>query len=57
MSVGVAYAIWSGLGTVLIALMGKLLYKQGLDTAAILGMSLIIVGVLVMNLFSKSIAR
>ena len=57
MSVGVAYAIWSGLGTVLIALVGKFLYKQGLDAPAILGMSLIVAGVLVMNLFSKSIAR
>jgi small multidrug resistance pump len=57
MPVGVAYAIWSGLGTVLIALVGKFLYKQGLDAAAISGMSLIIAGVLVMNLFSKSIAR
>jgi small multidrug resistance pump len=57
MSVGVAYAIWSGLGTVLIALAGKFLYKQGLDAAAIFGMTLIVAGVLVMNLFSESIAR
>lgn len=57
MPVGVAYAIWSGLGTVLIALVGKFLYKQGLDAAAIFGMSLIVVGVLVMNLFSKSMVR
>lgn len=56
-SVGVAYAIWSGLGTVLIALVGKVLYKQGLDAAAILGMSLIIAGVPVMNFVSKSMVR
>ncbi|MBS1820717.1 MAG: multidrug efflux SMR transporter [Acidobacteria bacterium] len=52
--VGVAYAIWSGLGTVLIALVGVVLYRQVLDRAALLGMTLIIAGVLVMNLFSKS---
>jgi small multidrug resistance pump len=55
--VGVAYAIWSGLGTVLIALVGLVLYKQKLDTAAITGMGLIIAGVLVMNLLSKSAAH
>jgi len=55
--VGVTYAIWSGLGTVLIALVGLMLYKQTLDRAAIVGMVLIIAGVLVMNLFSKSAAH
>jgi small multidrug resistance pump len=54
---GVAYAIWSGLGTVLIALVGAVLYRQMLDRAALLGMTLIITGVLVMNLFSKSAAH
>ncbi|WP_260706512.1 DMT family transporter [Edaphobacter flagellatus] len=57
MPVGVAYAIWSGLGTVLIALVGLVLYKQKLDSAAIVGMALIIAGVLVMNLLSKSAAH
>lgn len=52
--VGVAYAIWSGLGTVLIALVGLVLYKQRLDAAAMAGMGLIIAGVLVMNLLSRS---
>ncbi|HEY8997664.1 MAG TPA: multidrug efflux SMR transporter [Edaphobacter sp.] len=52
--VGVAYAIWSGLGTVLIALVGLVLYKQRLDAAAVAGMGLIIAGVLVMNLLSRS---
>ena len=55
--VGVAYAIWSGLGTVLIALVGLVLYKQRLDAAAMAGMGLIIAGVLVMNLLSKSAAH
>lgn len=52
--VGIAYAIWSGLGTVLIALVGLVLYKQKLDLAAVAGMTLIVAGVLVMNLLSKS---
>lgn len=55
--VGVAYAIWSGLGTVLIALVGLVFYKQRLDAAAMAGMGLIIAGVLVMNLLSKSAAH
>jgi len=52
--VGMAYAIWSGLGTVLIALAGWWLYGQRLDAAAVAGMALIVAGVLVMNLLSKS---
>ena len=52
--VGVAYAIWSGLGTVLIALAGWRLYGQRLDAAQLGGMALIVAGVLVMNLFSTS---
>ena len=55
--VGVAYAIWSGVGTVLIALVGFVVYRQVLDRAALIGMTLIIAGVLVMNLFSKSAAH
>lgn len=55
--VGVAYAIWSGVGTVLIALVGLVIYHQVLDRAALVGMTLIIAGVLIMNLFSKSTAH
>lgn len=54
--VGIAYAIWSGVGIVLISLTGYFLYKQSLDLPAILGMSLIISGVIVLNLFSKSVS-
>ncbi|HET7330536.1 multidrug efflux SMR transporter [Dyella sp.] len=54
---GIAYAIWSGAGTALIALIGVVLYKQRLDAAAICGIGLIIAGVLVLNLFSKSSAH
>jgi len=54
---GIAYAIWSGAGTALIALIGVVLYKQKLDPAAMLGIGLIVAGVLVLNLFSKSAAH
>ena len=57
MPTGVVYAIWSGAGIVLISLIGWILFKQSLDTPALLGMGLIIAGVLVINLFSKSVAH
>ncbi len=50
---GVAYAIWSGVGTALVAVVGWLVYKQHLDFPAVLGIGLIIAGTLVLNLFSK----
>jgi len=52
--IGITYAIWSGLGIVLITIAGMFLYKQIPDTAAIIGMGLIITGVIVIHLFSKS---
>ena len=52
--VGVAYAIWSGAGIVLIALIAWLVFEQSLDTPAIIGLALIIAGVVVLQLFSKS---
>jgi len=52
--VGIAYAIWSGVGIVLVSVTGYFLYKQKLDTPALMGMGLIIAGVLVINIFSKS---
>jgi small multidrug resistance pump len=55
--VGVAYAIWSGVGIVLVAIFSWLYYQQTLDLPAIIGMALIIAGVIVMNLFSKSIVH
>jgi small multidrug resistance pump len=57
MSIGVAYAIWCGAGIILIALIGWLVLGQKLDIAAILGMVLIVAGVAVINIFSKSIAH
>ncbi len=52
--VGVAYAIWSGLGIVLIAIVGFFAFDQKLDLPAIVGMLLILTGVVVINVFSKS---
>jgi small multidrug resistance pump len=51
---GIAYAIWSGLGIVLVSIIGVLVYNQKLDLAAIIGLSLIVIGVVVLNVFSKS---
>lgn len=53
--VGIVYAIWSGVGIVLISGLGWTLYEQKLDLPAMAGMGLIIAGVLVINLFSKSV--
>lgn len=52
--VGVAYAVWSGVGIVLVSVIAWLLYGQALDAAAWTGIGLILAGVLVLNLFSKS---
>ena len=52
--VGIAYAIWSGVGVVLISVVAWLLYGQKLDLPALIGMGLIISGVMVINLFSKT---
>lgn len=52
--VGIAYAVWAGLGIVLISLIGWLVFQQKLDAPAVLGMGLILSGVLVINLFSGS---
>lgn len=54
---GVTYAIWSGMGIVLISLAGIFLYKQIPDTAAIIGMALIVSGVVVIHLFSKTVGH
>ncbi|MFZ1875116.1 SMR family transporter [Serratia sp. D1N4] len=54
MPLGIVYAIWSGMGIVLVSVAAVFIYQQKLDLPAVLGMSLIIAGVLVINLFSKS---
>lgn len=52
---GVAYAIWSGVGIVLISVVGWVAFKQSLDWPAIIGMGLIVAGVVVINVFSSSV--
>ncbi len=55
--IGLAYAMWSGLGIVLISVIGYFLFQQSLDLPAILGLSLIILGVVIVNVFSESIGH
>lgn len=52
--VGVAYAMWSGLGIVFIALIGLAVFGQRLDLPAVLGMAMILGGILVIHLFSNA---
>ncbi|MBN7795752.1 SMR family transporter [Parahaliea mediterranea] len=52
--VGIAYAVWAGLGIVLIAAIGWLVLGQRLDLPAVIGMALIVAGVGVINLFSRA---
>ncbi|MBZ9663627.1 multidrug efflux SMR transporter [Pseudomonas sp. LMG 31766] len=52
--VGIAYAIWAGLGIVLVSIAAMFIYQQKLDLAAVLGMGLIVSGVVVIQLFSSS---
>ena len=53
-SVGVAYALWSGAGICLIAGIGYLVFGQRLDLPAVAGIALIMLGILVINLFSNT---
>ena len=56
MPVGITYAIWSGVGIVLVTLVGALFYRQIPDWPAMIGMGLIIAGVVVIHLFSRTIS-
>lgn len=55
--VGITYAIWSGLGIVLITIVGVFMFKQIPDLPAIIGLALIIAGVVVINVWSKTTAH
>jgi len=57
MPTGVVYAIWSGLGIVLITAVSWIWFKQSLDLPAVIGLTLILTGVVVVNLFSKSVSH
>ncbi|MCG7492290.1 multidrug efflux SMR transporter [Thalassobius sp. Cn5-15] len=52
--VGIVYALWSGLGIVLIAIIGYLVFGQKLDWPAVFGIAMILCGIVVINLFSKA---
>ncbi len=55
--IGIVYAVWSGLGIVFIAALNFVLFRQALDLWAILGLGLIIAGVLVINILSKTVSH
>lgn len=55
--IGIMYAVWSGLGIVLVSLIGWLFYHQSLDVPAVLGIGLIVSGVVVIHLFSSAIGH
>ncbi|HSI46440.1 MAG TPA: multidrug efflux SMR transporter [Methylophilus sp.] len=55
--IGITYAIWAGLGIVLLAIIGWVFYGQQLDTPALIGIAFILAGVLIMNLFSKTVSH
>ena len=57
MPVGIAYAIWSGLGVVAISLIGVVLFRQKLDLPAVVGLAMIVGGVVVINLFSRAVSH
>ena len=52
--VGIVYAVWSGLGIVLIAAVGAMWLRQPLDLPAVVGLGLILAGIVVVNMFSKT---
>ncbi|MEE2859921.1 MAG: SMR family transporter [Pseudomonadota bacterium] len=54
---GVAYAIWSAFGVALVALIGWVVFGQRLDGPAVLGLALIVAGVVIINVFSKSVGH
>jgi small multidrug resistance pump len=55
--IGIAYAVWAGLGIVLLAVVGWVVFGQTLDTPALIGIALILAGVIIMNVFSKAVAH
>lgn len=57
MPVGIVYALWCGAGIILITAIGWLWFRQALDLPALIGMGLIMAGVIVINLFSKTLVH
>jgi small multidrug resistance pump len=57
LSLGVAYATWSGVGIASLAVIGYFLYGQKLDIMAVIGIAFIVIGILIINIFSKSVSH
>jgi small multidrug resistance pump len=57
MPIGIAYALWSGIGIILTVIAGKMIWDETLDWARITGIGLILLGILIINLFSKVTAH
>lgn len=57
MDIGMAYAIWAGLGIVMVAIVGAVMFKQIPDLPAIFGMVLIVTGVFIINVYSKTVSH
>lgn len=55
--IGIAYAVWAGLGIVLLAVVGWIVFGQALDAPALLGMALILAGIIIMNVFSNTVSH
>ncbi len=55
MTIGIAYAIWSGVGIILLAIVGAITFREIPDLPAVIGMGLIIAGVIVIHVFSKTV--
>ena len=54
---GIGYAIWSGFGIILVSAVSWVWFKQALDLPAIIGMNFIVVGIVIINVLSKSVAH
>lgn len=57
MNIGIAYAIWAGMGIFLVSTMSFFIYKQRLDTPALIGMGCIALGIMIIQLYSKSVSH
>ncbi|WP_424955501.1 SMR family transporter [Enterobacter bugandensis] len=57
MNIGIAYAIWAGVGIFLVSVMSFLIYKQRLDIPALIGLACIAAGIIIIQLFSKSVTH
>jgi small multidrug resistance pump len=57
MPVGIAYALWSGIGIILTVIAGRMIWQETLDWARVIGIGLILIGILIINLFSKVTAH